>query len=118
MARRVATVDTATWLFPQHTLDALVAYLAQESVDPAVLQQLVDDAVTSALGDRDIQMQVTDTQVQWRSNSTDDWHTLLVLHDLNVEALDALDTHVNASEPHPAYDDLPSLTLLFENQLV
>lgn len=26
--------------------------------------------------------------------------------------------HVQASEPHPAYDDIPSLTLLFENGLV
>ena len=27
-------------------------------------------------------------------------------------------THVQAAEPHPIYDDLPSLTLLFENGLI
>lgn len=31
--------------------------------------------------------------------------------------IDALDEHVNSSTPHPTYDDLPSLTLLFENGL-
>jgi hypothetical protein len=31
---------------------------------------------------------------------------------------DALITHVIDPEPHPAYDDMPSLTLLFENRLV
>lgn len=31
---------------------------------------------------------------------------------------DAIETHVQAPTPHPAYDDLPSFTLLFENGLV
>lgn len=31
---------------------------------------------------------------------------------------DALATHLIDPTPHPAYDDLPSLTLLFENGLV
>ena len=31
---------------------------------------------------------------------------------------DSIDTHVNTGEPHPSYDDMPSLTLLFENGLV
>lgn len=30
----------------------------------------------------------------------------------------AVQTHVVAPEPHPAYDDIPSLVLLFENRLV
>lgn len=30
----------------------------------------------------------------------------------------ALATHIVDTTPHPAYDDLPSLTLLFENGLV
>lgn len=29
-----------------------------------------------------------------------------------------LDIHIQADSPHPKYDDLPSLTLLFENGLV
>lgn len=29
-----------------------------------------------------------------------------------------LDTHVAATSPHPAYDDLPSLAILFENGIV
>lgn len=29
-----------------------------------------------------------------------------------------LDSHVNSSEPHPEYDDTPSLKILFENGLV
>lgn len=28
-----------------------------------------------------------------------------------------IDDHIAAAEPHPAYDDLPSFTLLFENGL-
>jgi hypothetical protein len=30
----------------------------------------------------------------------------------------AIQTHVDSSTPHPAYDDMPSLSLLFENGLV
>ena len=30
----------------------------------------------------------------------------------------AIATHVADPEPHPAYDDIPSLTLLFENGIV
>mgnify|MGYP001074090410 CR=1 FL=1 len=33
-----------------------------------------------------------------------------------VEGL--IDVHVNDATPHPAYDDLPSFTLIFENGLV
>ena len=29
-----------------------------------------------------------------------------------------LDDHINADEPHPAYDDIPSLTLLYANAKV
>lgn len=35
------------------------------------------------------------------------------------DASAALLAHINAAEPHPAYDvDMPSLTLLFENGLL
>jgi len=30
----------------------------------------------------------------------------------------ALNTHVNAPQPHPAYDDMLDLTLIFENGLI
>lgn len=30
----------------------------------------------------------------------------------------ALDEHINAEEPHPVYDDGPSLTLIYENAKV
>lgn len=36
----------------------------------------------------------------------------------NIGAAEIVQNHVNNSEPHPAYDDLPSLTLLFENGLM
>lgn len=37
----------------------------------------------------------------------------------DLEALaDQLALHIVDSTPHPAYDDIPSLTLLFENGLV
>lgn len=37
----------------------------------------------------------------------------------NQTAIDAaIDTHIAAAEPHPAYDDMASLTLLFENALL
>lgn len=29
-----------------------------------------------------------------------------------------LETHINSSTPHPAYDDMQDLTILFENGLV
>jgi len=32
--------------------------------------------------------------------------------------LAALSTHINSATPHPTYDDLPSLGLLFENGLI
>lgn len=31
---------------------------------------------------------------------------------------DALNTHINDTTPHAAYDDLPSLKLLFENGII
>lgn len=31
---------------------------------------------------------------------------------------EALDGHIADTTPHPAYDDLPALTLIFENGLV
>jgi hypothetical protein len=31
---------------------------------------------------------------------------------------EALQSHIESSTPHPVYDDLPSLNLLFENGLV
>lgn len=33
-------------------------------------------------------------------------------------AADAIAAHVVDAEPHPAYDDIPSLTLIFENHLI
>jgi hypothetical protein len=36
-----------------------------------------------------------------------------------VELIDnAVDVHVRAPEPHPAYDDMPRLALYFENGLI
>ncbi len=35
-----------------------------------------------------------------------------------AEADAILSDHVSDETPHPAYDDLPSLTLLFENRLI
>ena len=38
--------------------------------------------------------------------------------DLEAAVSVVVEEHVQAVEPHPAYDDLPSFTLLFENGLV
>ena len=38
--------------------------------------------------------------------------------DLDEAVSEILEVHIQAAEPHPAYDDLPSFTLLFENGLV
>lgn len=35
-----------------------------------------------------------------------------------VSRTDLIADHVNSLTPHPAYDDLPSLTLLFDNGMV
>lgn len=32
--------------------------------------------------------------------------------------LDTIDEHVNSATPHAAYDDMPSLELIFENGLI
>lgn len=37
---------------------------------------------------------------------------------LQDDGLLALRQHVNDPEPHPQYDDLPSLSLLFENGII
>lgn len=34
------------------------------------------------------------------------------------DILNLLQSHINAEEPHSTYDDIPSLTLLFENGLI
>jgi hypothetical protein len=40
------------------------------------------------------------------------------LASLEADSTTQLTTHINAATPHPAYDDMSSLTLLFENGLV
>lgn len=35
-----------------------------------------------------------------------------------MDTAGAIEEHVNAPEPHPAYDDIPDLALIFENGLV
>lgn len=39
-------------------------------------------------------------------------------YDVSGGGVDGLLTHIEDLTPHPAYDDLPSLTLIFENGLV
>lgn len=36
----------------------------------------------------------------------------------NSSVLNSLEDHINSDTPHPAYDDMQSLTLLFENGLI
>jgi hypothetical protein len=36
----------------------------------------------------------------------------------STQALVALQTHVDAAEPHPIYDDMVDLNILFENALI
>lgn len=36
----------------------------------------------------------------------------------SLAATEQLESHIASQEPHPAYDDLPSLTILFENGLI
>jgi hypothetical protein len=45
--------------------------------------------------------------------TTDELHTYA-----DQAAEDAVQAHVEDEEPHPPYDDMPSLVLLFENRLV
>lgn len=46
------------------------------------------------------------------TGTEEEWLAIFATQD-DVTA--AVQDHVNAPEPHPAYDDIPSLTLLFEN---
>ena len=36
----------------------------------------------------------------------------------DADATVLLEAHIVAPEPHPAYDDMPDMTLLFENGLI
>lgn len=38
--------------------------------------------------------------------------------DPGADTADLIENHINAEEPHPAYDDGPSLTLIYENAKV
>lgn len=46
-------------------------------------------------------------------------HPWTMLDDLGITGDPAaLEAHIASATPHPAYDDIPSLTILFENGLV
>ena len=46
------------------------------------------------------------------TGTEEEWLAIFVTHD-DLDAV--IYDHVADPEPHPAYDDIPSLTLLFEN---
>lgn len=76
--KRIALVDTTTWLFPQHTMDALRRVLAQDSLDEDVVRQLVSEA----LAGQSIELQTTADEIQYRSSPTDTWHSFLKVSDI------------------------------------
>lgn len=55
------------------------------------------------------------TNRQKIGNGLDNWNDLAYVDAYSGQQLQ---THVNSSTPHPAYDDIQSLSLLFENGLV
>jgi hypothetical protein len=57
----------------------------------------------------------TDTDRIKVGNGIDPWNSRPYA---DASVLSSLEAHVDSETPHPAYDDMPSLTLIFENGLV
>ena len=107
-----ALVDTTDW-----TRKQLLQFLDKGTISPADLNgSAVGEIRLSDLGDVaddpgvDGQTLVLEGGV-WTPKDLPDTGS-------NSYADQILDAHVHSSSPHPAYDDIPSLTLLFENGLV
>jgi len=86
----------------------------------AVQIQLRNDTAASWLAEDPILAQgevgvELDTNRTKIGNGIDEWSDLPYADGYSAQQLE---THVNSSTPHPAYDDIQSLTLLFENGLV
>ena len=86
----------------------------------AVQVQLRNDTAVNWLAENPLLAQgeiglELDTNRQKIGNGIDEWSDLPYADQYSSQELD---THVNSSTPHPAYDDIQSLTLLFENGLV
>jgi len=56
-----------------------------------------------------------DTKRQKVGNGIDQWNDLSYSDQYSEQQLQS---HINSSTPHPEYDDLQSLSLLFENGLI
>ena len=85
----IPQVSRGTFLFPKPTMDALAAALGGTS--PEQIAQAVADYL--------------------------DANPIAGVTQAQLEA--ALQEHVNASKPHPVYDDdMPRLDLIFQNALV
>lgn len=65
-----------------------------------------------AQGEVGVELDTSRTKI---GNGIDEWSDLPYADGYSEQQLT---NHVNSSTPHPAYDDMQSLTLLFENGLI
>lgn len=84
----IPSVDPTTFLLPEPTMAAILAAV------PGISPDDVQEAVEAYFDENPLEGATTDY----------------------VD--DAVTAHANAVEPHAAYDDMPSLTLIFENHLL
>lgn len=72
---------------------------------------LAEDPIL-AQGEVGVELDTSRTKI---GNGIDEWSDLPYADQYSNTQLES---HTNSSTPHPAYDDMQSLTLLFENGLV
>ena len=65
-----------------------------------------------AQGEAGVELDTSRTKI---GNGIDEWSDLPYADGYSEQQLT---NHVNSSTPHPAYDDMQDLTLLFENGLI
>jgi hypothetical protein len=87
-----------------------VAVQIQLRNDTAV-NWLAEDPIL-AQGEVGVELDTNRTKI---GNGIDEWSDLPYADQYSSSQLD---DHINSSTPHPAYDDMPSLNLIFENGLI
>jgi len=80
--------------------DAVLEYAALADVDPATLEPSAEPEAAWWLALQQLQLDGVDPEA------------------LRPVVADIVDEHVESAAPHPIYDEMPDLTLIFENNLL
>lgn len=99
--------------------DANWAWYAQEKVKAGIRQIVAVPDTTEVVEYTDL-VEVAPGTLSPKAAPEAAWWLALSELELGGGGSDgaALVAHINSPEPHPEYDDLPSLTLLFENGII